>query len=271
MAVTEFQRAICRLIARQRVESGESYVAGAVALNTLTGATRISRDIDLFHDTAQAVAASWKADRDLLESHGYQIHNQRERDAFVEAEVSREGQSVIMQWAADSAFRFFPLAQHEDFGLTLHPFDLATNKVLALVGRLEARDWVDVINCHERIQRLGYLAWAASGKDPGFSPGAILEQAGRSARYSTVELAALSFAGPTPDAAELSQRWHAMLDEARGLVKLLPPPEIGSCVLDQSGNLFMGDTEQLSAALSAHTVRFHEGRIHGALPRLSEE
>ena len=32
-------------------------------------------------------------------------------------------------------------------GLALHPFDLATNKVLALVGRLEARDWVDVLTC----------------------------------------------------------------------------------------------------------------------------
>ena len=121
MALTEFQRAICRLIARQRLESGESYVAGAAALNTLTGATRISRDIDLFHDTNKAVAASWEAweaDRELLESHGYQIHTQRERDAFVEAEVSKDNQSVVMQWAADSAFRFFPLVAHEDFGLT---------------------------------------------------------------------------------------------------------------------------------------------------------
>ena len=267
MALTEFQRAICRLIARQRLESGESYVAGAVALNTLTGATRISRDIDLFHDTTEAVAASWRADRELLESHGYQIHPQRERDGFVDAEVSSNGQSVVMQWVADSAFRFFPLARHEDFGLTLHPFDLATNKVLALVGRLEARDWVDVINCHETIQRLGYLAWAASGKDPGFSPGAILEQAGRSARYSASEIAALSFAGPAPDAAELSQRWHAMLSEARALVAALPPAEIGRCVLDEEGNLFIGDAEQLRAALIDGKVRFHEGRIHGALPR----
>ncbi len=153
MALTEFQRTLCRLIAQQRLDSGESYVAGGVALNTLTGATRISRDIDLFHDTTTAVAASWEADRKLLESHGYQVGAQREREAFVEAIVSRAGQSVAMQWAADSAFRFFPLVEHEDFGLTLHPFDLATNKVLALVGRLEARDWVDVINCHERIQR----------------------------------------------------------------------------------------------------------------------
>src|SRR5260370_37688965 len=94
--------------------------------------------------------------------------------------------------------------EHVDFCLTLHPFDLATNIVLALVGRLEARDWVDVIACHQRIQRLGYLAWAASGKDPGFSPAAILEQAGRSARYSAVEIGELSFAGSSPESAELS-------------------------------------------------------------------
>ena len=270
MALTEFQRTICRLIARQRLESGESYVAGAAALNVLTGAERISRDIDLFHDTSEAVVVSCKADCDLLRSHGYQIQTLKERYGFVEAEISKAGQSVLMQWTADSAFRFFPLVQHEDFGLTLHPFDLATNKVLALVGRLEARDWVDVISCHERIQRLGYLAWAASGKDPGFSPATILDQAGRSAHYSAAEISALSFAGPPPDAAELSRRWQAMLREAHELVAALPPIEVGKCVLNVDGTLFAGDLEQLRDSSTAGKVRFHEGRIHGALPQPRE-
>ena len=268
MALTEFQRTLCRVVARQRLDSGESYVAGGVALNAMTGATRISRDIDLFHDTTAAVAASWEADRRLLEAHGYQVRAQREREAFVEALVSRGGASTVIQWAADSAFRFFPLVEHEDFGLTLHPFDLATNKVLAMVGRLEARDWVDVIHCHDRIQRLGYLAWAASGKDPGFSPAAILEQAGRSARYTTGEIAALAFAGAPPDAAELSHRWHAMLRQARELVGVLPPAETGRCVLDERGELFAGDAAGLRTALAGGALRFHEGRIRGALPQL---
>lgn len=267
MALTEFQRAICRLIARQRIGSGESYIAGAVALNALTNAPRISRDIDLFHDTTRAVAASWEADRALLESAGYVIEIQREREAFVEAEVRRGSGSVIMQWAADSAFRFFPLVTHEDFGLTLHPFDLATNKVLALVGRLEARDWVDVINCDEKIQPLGCLAWAACGKDPGFGPAAILEQAAR-AHYAAPELAALDFAGSPPEAAELSQKWHAMLAEGRELVALLPPLEAGRCVLDNGGDLFKGNARELRRALDGNEVRFHVGSIHGALPRL---
>lgn len=145
--------------------------------------------------------------------------------------MNKGGESVLLQWAADSAFRFFPLIEHEDFGLTLHPFDLATNKVLALVGRLEARDWVDLIQCHARIQRLGYLAWAASGKDPGFSPASILEQAGRSARYSAAEIAALSFAGPPADA--------CLIFKADFLSA--PPPNCGrrspraSCVFTKDG------------------------------------
>lgn len=75
----------------------------------------------------------------------------------------------VLQWAQDSAFRYFPLIEDSLFGLTLHPVDHATNKLLALTGRRAVRDWVDAITCHERIQPLGYLAWAASGKDPGLT------------------------------------------------------------------------------------------------------
>lgn len=255
-------------MARARVARGESYVAGAAALNALTSAPRLSNDLDLFHDTAEAVAASWQADRQLLLEQGYDVAVGREREAYVEAVVRRGADAVILQWTQDSVYRFFPLMPHEDFGLTLHPLDLATNKVLALVGRLEARDWVDVISSDERIQPLGYLAWAACGKDPAFSPRAILEQAGRSARYSASEIAALSFDGPPPDAGELSRRWHAMLGEAHEIVALLPPEQAGRCVVDSRGELFVGTLDGARAAISAGLLRFHEGRIHGAWPQV---
>jgi hypothetical protein len=265
MALTEFQRAICRLIARHRIESGESYVAGGVALNTVLNAPRVSRDIDLFHDTEKALAATWAADRRLLELSGYRVAVGREGPGFVEATVGKGDEAVLMQWARDSAYRFFPLVAHEEFGLTLHPFDLATNKVLALAGRLEVRDWLDAIQCHDGVQRLGFLAWAACGKDPGFSPPQILEQAGR-ARFAAVEVAALAFDGAAPDAAALSRTWHAMLDEARSLVAALPPEEAGRCVVDERGALFHGGLAELGASLAANKVRFHPGSIRGAWP-----
>lgn len=255
-------------MAAARGVRGESYVAGAAALNALTQSPRISHDVDLFHDRAEAVRVSWEADRQLLERDGCALAVLRERETFIEALVRKGEETLVLQWVQDSAYRFFPLVPHEDFGLTLHPFDLATNKVLALVGRLEVRDWVDVISCHERVQPLGYLAWAACGKDPGFGPQAILEQAARSARYSAAEVSGLSFAGPPPDAAALSRQWHAMLAAAQRLVAELPAAEAGKCVVDEAGQLYTGDETALRQALAKGQLRFHAGCLCGAWPQV---
>jgi hypothetical protein len=96
MALTEFQRTVCRIIASNRIAGDESYVAGAVALNELIGAARLSRDIDLFHDTEEAVDAAWTADRLLLTTNGFAVRPLRERPSFVEAEVRREADTVLM-------------------------------------------------------------------------------------------------------------------------------------------------------------------------------
>jgi len=192
----------------------------------------------------------------------------RERPSFVEATVARGGETVLMRWARDSAFRFFPLVEHDQLGLVLHPFDLATNKVLALVGRLEVRDFVDVVESSRRLQPLGYLAWAAAGKDPGFSPAAILEQAARSARYSREEIEALAFSGPPPDASVLAREWRSILAAADEVVRVLPAAEVGTCVLDPDQGLYRGDPSHLRGALEAGEIRFHRGCIGGALPEL---
>lgn len=268
MALTPFQRDVCRLLAGSRIERGESYVAGGAALNELIGGERLSRDVDLFHDTVAALAASWQSDRSTLESAGYQVELVRERPSFVEAEVRSGGGSVVLQWAHDSAYRFFPLLTHEDLGLTLHPLDLATNKVLALVGRVEPRDFVDTLTCHVALQPLGYLAWAACGKDPGFSPAAILELAARSARYSAEELAGLDFDGVPPDPEALSRAWHAALAEARSLVASLPAAEAGKAVLTREGLPYRGGPAELPAALAGSALVYHEGHIGGVLPRI---
>ena len=268
MALTPFQRDVCRLLADNRLRSGESYVAGAAALNELSRHPAASRDIDLFHDTEEALATSWSADRGSLEKQGYELSILRERPTFVEAEVRRGGDAVLIQWAHDSAYRFFPLVQHDELGLTLHPFDLATSKVLALVGRVEPRDFVDTLTCDRELQPLGYLAWAACGKDPGFSPTAILELAARSARYSEAELRGLDFEGETPKAASLAQRWRAALETAREIVGLLPAEEAGRAVLATDGAPYREEPAALRTALAGGEIVYHEGCIRGAFPRI---
>jgi hypothetical protein len=268
MALTRLQRDVCRLLAAARRESGESYVSGGVALAVALGTTRVSRDVDIFHDTTEAVARSWDRDRGILEKVGYVVTPIRERPGFVEAVVGRGDQQLAMEWARDSAFRFFPLIADEELGLVLHPFDLATNKVLALVGRVEARDWIDVLECHDRVQRLGYLAWAACGKDPGFTPTGILEQARRSSRYTDDEISSLDFDGPAPSAADLSRRWRAALENADALISSLPAARIGQAVITTRGELFKGDAAELDRALAEGAVTFHRGRVGGAWPKV---
>jgi len=268
MALTDFQRGICRLLAQHRIRSGESYVAGGSALNEILRAPRQSRDLDLFHDTAEALAASWDSDRRLLQESEYAVTVIRERPSFVEALVDRGGERVLIQWTCDSAFRFFPLVEHPDFGLTLHPFDLATNKVLALVGRLEPRDWIDTIHAAESIQPLGLLVWAASGKDPGLSPTFILSEARRSGRYTASELATLAFEGPPPDATDLALRWAALLKEAGLVIEALPADRVGTCVLDATRGLFRGTAADLRQALEEGRLSYHEGSIRGAFPAI---
>jgi hypothetical protein len=241
-----------------------------VALNTLLGAPRLSHDIDLFHDSAEALAASWMSDRVLLESASYDVSVIRERPAFVEAVVRAGQESVLLQWVQDSAYRFFPLVEHPVLGLALHPFDLATNKVLAMAGRLEPRDWIDVINCDASIQPFGLLVWAACGKDPGYGPAALLGEARRSGHYSRVEIESLAFDGAPPSIDDLAFRWHAMLSDAERICALLPPAMAGRAVTDADGRLVRGSSGELSQQSGLGQLRFLEGSIRGVLPRILE-
>jgi hypothetical protein len=157
MALTNIQREVCRILAKQRIASG-------------------SQDLDLFHGTAAALAATWSADRAALLDAGYDIEVIRERPTFVEAIVRRGTETVILQWTHYSAFRFFPLVEHPELGLTLHPFHLATNKVLALVGRVEARDWIDILQCQLGCPWIPRIAHDQSERRPaipGLTPFSI--------------------------------------------------------------------------------------------------
>ncbi|MEQ1932709.1 MAG: nucleotidyl transferase AbiEii/AbiGii toxin family protein [Fimbriimonadaceae bacterium] len=268
MALTVFQRDLVRLLAQNRKEGGESYVAGGSALNTLLNAPRLSRDLDMFHDTREAVHAAFEKDFALLEQTGHQLEVEIDRDNFVEAVVRMGADECRIEWTQDSAFRFFPLASHPDLGLTLHPFDLATNKILALVGRAEPRDWVDAIFCDRNLQPLGYLAWAAAGKDPGLNPLMIIEQAARSSRYTEAELATVQFEGPRPSAVELATDWKDIIDEARRIIAILPPAEVGKCVHMLDGELVNLFPEGLSIVIDTGLIKFHSGTLRGAFPKV---
>ena len=267
MAVTPFQSKTLKLLAANRHANGASYVAGGVALNLLLDAQRLSRDIDIFHDVEEAVNKSWLADREILVAAGYKVEIEREATTFIEARISLNGDQTSLQWVRDSAFRFFPLLEDPLMGLTLHPFDLATNKVLAMAGRLEVRDWIDLLNAHLRLQPLGLLLWAACGKDPGYNPVSLLAAISRH-HYSQPEIDSLSFQGPPPDASKLGRQWHQALSQAKDMIDIMPVSQAGKCVLTGNKELFSADLCALRANLADQNLIFHAGSIYGAWPTL---
>jgi hypothetical protein len=95
----------------------------------------------------------------------------------------------------------------------------------------------------------------------------MLEQAART-RYVQAEIDRLAFEGPTPRASDLSVRWHRALEEAREVVRLLPPEQVGLCVLDTRGGLLKNPPSVLAEELARGRVVFHPGRIKGAFPEI---
>jgi len=240
MALTSFQDELLRLLADNCCKTPGSYVAVGLALNFVLGTPCVSRDIDIFHDTVESL---------------------------IEAEVSRAGVRTEIQWGIDSAYRFFPLVKDEVAGFTLHPLDLAANKLAVLVGRTEPRNWIDVITASRELQPLACLLSAACGKNPGLSPTSMLEYVARR-QYNQVEIDDKILPKGAYDAAELCRYWHEEVDRTRQALSAFPREEAGKAVTNADGSLFNGTDEELVAALKAGELQFHAGRIGGAWPRI---
>ncbi len=262
MPLTPFQREVFATLRRHR--SPDSFVFGASVLNAAPNTPRFSRDIDLCHDTALAVAETAAADEAALAAAGYSVAWALRQPTFHRATVSSDDGSVKLEWVYDSAFRFYPVEPDDELGYRLHFFDAATNKLLALSGRAEPRDFVDAIHLHESYLSLGTLAWAAAGKDGGLNPRMILDLAERFARYRQEEIDALHLNAPL-SLPELKAKWSDALEDGRRLIDRLPALDAGCAWLDPvSGKAVNPDPEAASFA----SLRRHFGSTGGAWPAL---
>ena len=97
MALTAFQSSVLRLLADNRRNNAESYVAGGLALNYKLGTPRVSRDIDVFHDSEAALLRSWESDSATLAANGFAVKLLRKYASFVEADVSKGNDHLEMR------------------------------------------------------------------------------------------------------------------------------------------------------------------------------
>lgn len=168
-------------------ESGAFAFAGGAAVIAHGLVQRSTVDLDYFASKPHEVARLLPAAEGALVSSGYEVHRIQiatETD-FARLDVRQErGDPLGLDLAYD--YRMRPTVETE-LGRTLHQEELAADKVLALFGRAEARDFRDVDALvasfgHERLLQL------APEKDPGFSADVFRQMLGGIARYSPEEL-----------------------------------------------------------------------------------
>lgn len=259
MPIAPFEKTILRLLAANR--NPESFVAGATVLLRADDSPRRSQDIDLFHDTAESIKAAAEADGATLEKHGYEVKWNLVEPTFRRALVTRGGAATKLEWVFDSAFRFFPVEADAELGYALNFWDAATNKTLALAGRGELRDYLDVLHLHRRHLSLGALAWAASGKDTGYTPHFLVEEAQRLAHYPAALLAKLDLREPV-DLLACKKQWLQMTREAFLWFDKLPADEVGCLYLDAQNCPLTPDP----ASPEFPKLRRHFGSVRGAWP-----
>ena len=266
MPLTEFQREVLTVIVGNRSE--QSHFAGGLVLNAADGSARYSKDFDVFHDEVRDLDVTSLRDVASLESTGYEVvklNANGEWDkpsSFRKAIVSRGAGQLALDWAHDSAFRFFPIVSDPLLGWRLHLFDMAVNKALALSARTVTRDYIDILEL-SRIYPLEAIVWAACGKDEGFSPLFLLMMMRRFAKIEpgTVDKIKARHLDPI----EMKKEWieiscYAEEQITRVADTMIDMP-IGVAFVNEKGEPgWIGDNPDL---------KIHYGSLRGCWPTIS--
>ena len=145
-------------------------LAGGYAVQAHGFVERMSKDVDLF-TTMSAVADFPTAEADVvgaLRAEGFGVTVERDGPTFARLAVTDpvSGSATILELGAD--WRAHPPVTLA-IGPVLHPADAVANKLCALFGRAEVRDYVDVhgVLADGRFTGEELLRMAAD-HDPGF-------------------------------------------------------------------------------------------------------
>ena len=237
--LTKLQSHVLRVLAAGR--SPDSYIAGGVVINR--EGPRFSGDIDIFQDSEDRLVVAAEADAQALAGAGLKLSWGKIQSGKRQAEVEGLGESMQLEWVADSAFRFFPTQWDDLFGYVLHPVDLATNKAAAAADRREPRDIVDLVTIHENILPLGAVISAAVGRFPGQSPEEMLADITRHSRFTAEEFRVLATERPI-DVPGIHRRIRSMLDDAERFISRIPSDAVGFVFL-AGGKPVQPDVEAL--------------------------
>lgn len=180
--LSPLQEQVAKIIAGLEEAAGFA-LAGGAALIVRGDVRRHTRDLDFFGLTPAAVDRLVPAvDRALREA-GLVVHHIQVSPGFARLIVESGDDRTEVDLAADA--RLFPAEPGQPAPL-LSGEELAVDKVLAVFGRAEARDFVDLMAVESRYG-LDRLCELAAEKDLGFTPALFAEMLGRFGRLRREE------------------------------------------------------------------------------------
>jgi nucleotidyltransferase AbiEii toxin of type IV toxin-antitoxin system len=163
--LTSLQRQIASIVGS--LPNAQNFaLAGGAALIARGDVDRLTRDLDFFGPSAAEVDLLVPLVELAFREAGLSVQRVREGSGFYRLEVSQGADVTEVDFGAD--FRLLPM-EVGPLGQTLAGEELAVNKVLAVFGRAEARDFVDLSVLTKRYG-LERLMRRALEKDPGFDP-----------------------------------------------------------------------------------------------------
>lgn len=168
--LSPLQERIARLLARVPESEGFA-LAGGAALILRGDVERSTRDLDFFGASAAAVDRLVPAVEQALLAEGLRVERVIDHSGFARLQVDDGHDRTELDLGNDA--RLFPVEERLGIPL-LSGEELAVDKLLALFGRAEARDFVDLMAV---VERYGFdrLLDLAAEKDKGFDPGVFAE------------------------------------------------------------------------------------------------
>jgi predicted nucleotidyltransferase component of viral defense system len=174
--LTPLQERIAVLVAESLVDS-DFALAGGAALISQGLVERRTNDLDFFGSSEQTLAERFPDVVSSLQREGFEVEVRRSTPQFARIVVRGLDSETEVDFGLDS--RLFPLEQGK-FSPVLSARELAVDKVLAVFGRAEARDFVDLYALEQFFKLEDLFAFAAE-KDRGFDLAVFADMSKRAA------------------------------------------------------------------------------------------
>lgn len=169
--LNNIQREVLGLFAEVSVDSQYFYLTGGTALSYFYLKHRKSNDLDFFSTTEEIILPFSYGLEEAFKSKKMLVQRQRGMHSFVELLLEKDNDKTIIHLACDTPFRLGSLREFPEYPKLKvdNLIDISANKLLALFGRAQLRDFIDIYFLVKKGKFMPEdLIKNAKIKDPGF-------------------------------------------------------------------------------------------------------